>query len=106
MLKVRLELVQDRNQLGTTLSKIKKLEVFEHLVKSVSDCPTFGAKSKLISVLGLVPQQSIVFAMNLCKVQDALFAEMNEQAERTGKIEQDELSLLVQLAGLVASQHD
>ena len=95
LLKVRLELVQDRNQLSTTMSKIKKQEVFEHLVKSVSDYPTFGAKSKLISVLGLVPHLSIVFAMNLCKVQDTLFAEMNEQTERTGKIEQDQLSLII-----------
>ena len=46
-------------------------------------------KSKLISVLALVPQQSLVFAMNLCKVQDMLFAEVNEIVLKKGKLEPD-----------------
>jgi len=45
------------------------------------------SKGKLISVLSLVPQQSLVFAMNLCKVQDKLFTEVNEATQKKGKME-------------------
>ena len=52
--------------------------MFAHLVRSLAAYPSFSAKSKLISVLSLVPQQNLVFAMTLCKVQDTLFADLNE----------------------------
>ena len=73
----------------TTLAKVKNQEVFEHLVRSLSDYPTMMCKSKLVSVLALVPQQTLVFSMNLCKVQDKLFAEVNEIAIKKGKLEPD-----------------
>ena len=56
LLKVRIELIQDKNQLSTTICKIKNQEIFERLVRSLSDYPTFTIKSKLVSVLSLVPQ--------------------------------------------------
>ena len=62
-------------------------------------------KSRLLSVLSLAPQQSLVFAMNLCKVQDKLFAEISEAAMAQGQLDPESLSLLVQLAGLIQSQH-
>lgn len=96
LLKVSMELIQDRNQLNTTLTKVKSQEVFEHMVRSLEYYPTFRSKGMLLSVLSLVPQQTLVFAMNLCKVQDKLFAEINEETSKTGKIEQDCLELLIQ----------
>ena len=105
MLKARLELIEDRNQLSTTLKKVKKPEVFDHLVRSLNDMPTMESKSRLLSVLSLVPQQSLVFAMNLCKVQDKLFAEISEGALGQGSLDQESLSLLVQVAGLIQTQH-
>lgn len=84
-----MELVQDRNQLQTTLAKVKNQQVFEHLVRSLSEYPTMTSKGKLISVLALVPQQTLVFAMNLCKVQDKLFAEINEIAIKKSTLEPD-----------------
>ena len=64
-----------------------------------------AAKGRLISVLALVPQQSLVFAMNLCKVQDKLFAELTEQAAKAGALDFEGLNLVIQLAHLVSTQH-
>ena len=93
--KVKLELIEDRNQLGTTLNKVKNQEIFEHLVRSLSEYPSFISKGKLISVLSLVPHQTLVFAMNLCKVQDKLFAELNEHTAKTGKMDSSYVTLLI-----------
>ena len=43
--------------------------------------------------------------MNLCKVQDKLFAEISEGALGQGNLDQESLSLLVQVAGLIQTQH-
>lgn len=43
--------------------------------------------------------------MNLCKVQDKLFDEISEGALGQGSLDQESLSLLVQVAGLIQTQH-
>lgn len=74
-------------------------------MRSLNDLPTFKSKGKLVAVLSLVTQQTLVFAMNLCKVQDKLFAELNEHTSRTGKLDLSFVTLVIQLAKLIASQH-
>ena len=41
--------------------------------------------------------------MNLGKVLDKLFAELNEATQKTGKVDKEYLTLLTQLADLIAT---
>ena len=54
LLKNQTEIVQDRNQLSIALTKVKQTDIFDQLLRTLTDYPTFYCKSRLLNVLSLV----------------------------------------------------
>jgi hypothetical protein len=79
LLQVRVELIQDRSQLKLCLNKYQKPEVFEEILRTLLDYPTFRLKQRLLDVLSLVQKQANIFCLNLVQVLTKLFVQIEHK---------------------------
>jgi len=103
LLKNQTEIVQDRNQLSIALTKVKQTDVFDQLLRTLTDYPTFYCKSRLLNVLSLVQQKSQEFETNLGAIQEEIFTQLTEAGTRNGHFNNEHLTLMLQISNLVST---
>ena len=72
------ELVLDRGQLKPVLSKHQKPEVYEEILRTLLDYPTYDLKRKLLAVLTLPQQHVMIFCMNLTQALPKIFSQVGK----------------------------
>ena len=68
------EIVQDSSQLKTFLDKTKQQDLLEIVLRTLLDLPTYEMKGRLIEVLSLPNEHSMVFSLTLADILNRLFS--------------------------------
>lgn len=76
LVKFKNELINDRGQLSYVLKSHKKPEIFDKILRTLLDYPTFALKAKVFEALQQNPKHSLAFALNLSNLLNKVFAQL------------------------------
>jgi len=96
-IKYSVELVNDKQQLQNVLSKHKKPEAFDKILKTLLDYPSFILKAKLLEALQQNSKHTLALSVTLSTLLNKIFAQLDQQTV----LEEDQLEYLVQVGRLI-----